>query len=65
MQGALLCTDPEQWSSHVCFRRKVVISFAFVRTATSIPAASLTAMRMRPSQVETSACKSPGASGTR
>lgn len=36
MQGALLCTDPEPWSSLVRFRRKVVISFAFVRTATSI-----------------------------
>lgn len=40
MQGALLCTDAEWWSFHVCIRRKVVISFAFVRTATSIPAAS-------------------------
>lgn len=40
MQGGLLCTDADRWSFHVCIRRKVVISFAFVRAAPSIPAAS-------------------------
>lgn len=54
MQRALLCTDAERWSFHVCIRKKVVISFAFVRTATSIPAVSPPAVRMRPSQAQTS-----------
>lgn len=67
MQEALIL----YWSWAVQFlcllqekKKKVVISFAFVRPAPSIPAASFTAMRMRWSWVQTRVCKSPGASGT-